>query len=279
MNDFISPILKLLSTLVSARAAVRYVCIGFTLIFSWVKIKPVIDTYNLPIQISGFASTLIGVGSGALIAFLILFLFDTLALSLKISREKKNKIEDLIRQKELEEKENNTFAENFKNNIHHYKGWYISILEKLCKGNTLYHTTPQKHTVEKVNAIRSLHSNKIILKVLNVGINEDVYTINPLLRDWLTLYFRNRKIVECKDFLENLTTSRYKALELLEDTKNKSHILPREFDDFKRHYLPCIDYETSGETFYFKFHEGYRDVFEEVTGKKFLDRVEGSIDG
>lgn len=277
MNDFISPILKILSTLVSARASVRYVFIGLALIYSWVKIKPLIDPYGLPSQISGIACTFIGIGTGSLAAWLLFVIFDLIVSLHKAAKDKKNKEKDELEKATLKNEQDKFFLEQFKENIMHYNGDSIKILRTLCKRNASYSTDITISDSYKIKAIEGLRKNRIILEVINITPKEYVYTLNPLLKDWLVAYFHEKLRANCIEYLENLSPSRAKALELLENDSIEPFTFPEELMINNYHYSPCIECnatEDIEESFYFEFREDYRETFEEVTGKHYKDFVE-----
>lgn len=283
MNDFISPILKLLSTIVSVRAAVRYVAVGISLVFSWVEIKPLLAPYGLPSEISGTTCTLIGVGIGSISAAILFFFIDSIFTLWKCCKEKKRSKEEAKQAQEEKEEKEAEFINTFISNIMHLDITSRDILKALVKSDKSYTTDPRHANEFQIKAIEGLRSNGRIIKVMNIDSKTNVYCLNPLLREWTSNYFNEMIKSDCNEFIDNLTPSRSKALQLLEDNEFNEPGLakfPMELVISNYHYLPCIECTASQdyeEPFFFEFREDYREAFEELLNKKYKNYVEAVI--
>ncbi|HDL7837074.1 TPA: hypothetical protein PXP42_002798 [Yersinia enterocolitica] len=280
MNDLITPILKLLSSLVTPRAAIRYIFVGVALSLSWIKIKPYMEQFGLPAQIAGLSSSLVGIGIGTVASATLFLCFDIALATYKEKKEasaeaRKKHDEELVR---IEKQ--NSFIELFKNNIHHYDIASINILKNLCKRDETYSTDLRYASVSDIQAIEGLHSNKVIYKTMNINIKKNVYSINPILKNWLVVFFDNQNKQIVADYLESLSPSQSMALTLLEDNGKDTTTplyFPIELVKTNYHFSPCIDCNADDnldEPFYFEFRDDFHSYFEAILNKKFLPYIE-----
>ncbi|WP_415422162.1 hypothetical protein ACMHYR_19285 [Serratia marcescens] len=279
MNDFITPIIKLLSSLVSVRAAFRYLCVGGGLVFSWVKITPILSPYNLPVQISGLVATLFGVGLGTIVSAVIFFAVDGI---LEIKKERSRKNLELAHKEEERRKHAEAivaFVIKFEHNFEHYDARAKEIIEALSEKEQSFSTVQEFHSDTGPEALRGLLNNEVIEVVMHINKNTAVYKINPLLKEWVYQYFYAKYQEDSAKFLQDLDTAKISLLDIM--AKKNEHPkeplpYPKEFFKTPHMFMPCFETNYAGDNwpFNFCFRKVYREHFEKILGKEFYDEVE-----
>ncbi|CAI1516490.1 hypothetical protein ACJ8LH_11875 [Serratia sp. CY49633] len=279
MNDFITPIIKLLSSLVSVRAAFRYLFVASGLLLSWVKIAPALSLYNLPGQISGIVTTLFGVGLGTIVSAIIFSAVDGVLSIIKESNRKKLEIAQAEEERQKDKKAIDAFVTRFQKNFGHYDAKAREIIEILNEKERTF-TTEQAFTSDTgPEALKGLLNNSVIQVVMPINKHTAVYKINPLLKEWVHQYFYNMHKNNTNEFLKDLNPSKAFLLDIMaERSEYPKEPLPYPKDFFKNPYMfmPCFETNYSGDStpFYFSFRKDYREHFEKVLDKSFYDEVE-----
>lgn len=279
MNDFITPIIKLLSSLVSVRAAFRYLFVASGLILSWVKIPPMLSLYNLPGQISGIITTLFGVGLGTIVSALIFFFVDGILSIIKERNKKKLELAQAEEERERNTKAINAFVTKFQKNFEHYDAQAREIIEALSEKERTF-TTEQAYASDTgPEALKGLLSNSVIEVVMPINKHTAVYKLNPLLEEWVCQYIYDIHRKNADEFIKVLNPSKLCLLDIMAERRDyPKEPLPYPKDLFKNPYMfmPCLETNYSGDSspFYFSFRKNYREHFEKILDKSFYDEVE-----
>ncbi|MGQ6049605.1 hypothetical protein [Serratia marcescens] len=279
MNDFITPIIKLLSSLVSVRAAFRYLCVACGLVFSWVKISPILSPYNLPVQISGTVAILIGVGLGTIVSAIIFFAVDVILEFKKERNRKKLKLAHEEEERKKHAESIGAFVIKFKNNFEYYDAAAKEIIELLSAKEQPLSTRHGIFSPLREEALITLLNNEVIEVVMQINGNTAVYKLNPLLKEWVYQYFDAKYQEDSVKFLQDLNDAKTSLLDIM--AKKNEHPkeplpYPKELFETSHMFMPCFEAKYAGEKwpFNFCFRKVYREHFEKILGKDFYDKVE-----
>ncbi|MEQ9903600.1 hypothetical protein [Pectobacterium aroidearum] len=200
MTDPTSAILGSLANLLTFRSAFRLLIIACTIVFSLLKINPLLISNGIPPEISLALCLMFGLGIGATISSVIYFIFDCICNKIKkrkLAGEKKEKTR-LETEEKIRVRENNKaiFIKNFDNYTIEAK----NILRQLCRSDTRF-TKGLSFQSAHDKALSGLIDNGVITVIHRIDKDTAIYSVANSLVDFLVTYFDNLIENEINDFL------------------------------------------------------------------------------
>jgi hypothetical protein len=263
MSESINIIIKLLSTLVSPKACLKYILIALFLPLGWKLLwqSSLID--NVSEEHKKIIILLVSIGLGSIIVDLVGFAINKF----------KQKISSKRRDNELRDKrsiDDENFKQIFRQTYNHLSDEQVILLERLLFDNCTVKLSS--------GGDKTLLDNKFILEIQNVSFYEVVVEINPLIRD-IVIEKQNQMthwLVE-DYFNETDKEDAQKILRLFEERPNIETI------KVKRSYLDsiskspiCIEasYSIENDGYHIWFvRDRYKEYFESNYGKKYKDEI------
>ncbi|EOD4069586.1 TPA: hypothetical protein ACP7HF_001411 [Yersinia enterocolitica] len=274
MSDISSTILKILSSITSPKAAFKFILISISLTLCWLYAHPKLGAIGIPNEISSITISFLGVGLGSLICDASCWLYNSVqARSDRLKEEKKKAVQERIAH-ERKIKSDEEFLIKFQSTFEHYDLELRTILRHLSIENKKY-----PDMTCDTSDLHALVSNKVIYKVANVDLRSDIYSINPLIKEFISTQWNDEIEQGITDFLSFMTPLKVTALELLELNENsfdgKTRRIKKSIFTSKYHLSPVImtTYDTIDLEFYLYFREGYLKAMEKRLSKEFVDEI------
>ncbi|MGG5291335.1 hypothetical protein [Pseudomonas shirazensis] len=181
MNDAASSLLKVLSAFTSPKAAIKYICVALFILFSWSYVSTEVTSMHGPEQYVELISLFLGLGLGTLTGEAIYFLLHWIWEygRLRYERSASEAIQkaasdaELIRQRDKE----SIFVQNFIKAYAHFSSFKVRVLDGLADEEVQW---GEWH--EEVVFMRDA---RYIIPVVRVTDESCIYSLNPLLRDFV----------------------------------------------------------------------------------------------
>ncbi|EKN5996409.1 hypothetical protein DVQ80_05280 [Yersinia enterocolitica] len=274
MSDISSTILKILSSITSPKAAFKFILISVSLTLCWLYVYPELGAIGIPNEISSIVISFLGVGLGSLICDASCWLYNSVqAMHNRIKEEeKKANQERIIHERKI--KSDEEFLIKFQSTFEHYDSELRTILRHLSIEDKKY-----SNMTSDISAVRALISNNLIYKIANIDLRSDIYSINPLIKEFISTQWNDEIEQGVTDFLSSMTPLKVTALELLELNENsfdgKTRRIKKSIFTSKYHLSPVImtTYDTIDLEFYLYFREGYLKAMEKRLSKEFVDEI------
>lgn len=181
MNDAASSLLKVLSAFTSPKAAIKYISVALFILSSWSYVSAEVAAMQGPEQYIELITLFLGLGLGTLTGEAIYFLlhwiweYGRLGYTRSISEANQKAANDaaLIRQRDIE----SLFVQNFIKAYAHFMPFKIRILDSLIDEEVQWG--------EWHDEVIFLRDAKYIIEVVRVTDDSCIYSLNPLLRDFI----------------------------------------------------------------------------------------------
>ncbi|HEN3648026.1 TPA: hypothetical protein U5E43_004200, partial [Yersinia enterocolitica] len=218
MSDPAGTILNLLSSLTSARAAFKAVVTGLILFFAWKYLPTIMQGQGLMSEQYSIIILLLGIGSGVLVSEALL-LVGSKVKEVKQKRNHKKFID--IEKKELienQDKKITNFLTTFKNTYQQRPLEQITILRTLSKGdNSLSTAISNRFNTGIVDATIALKKNDLIRIVTNIDAYRAVYTLNPIIINFIKEQWNDEVLFNVNAYLEDISKTQQLALDALKE--------------------------------------------------------------
>ena len=272
MSETATTVIKLIASLASPKASIKYFFVALGIIFSWEYAQPLIVRTGMSEEQAALVVLLLGVGIGT---FLGHYIASFASFVWKIKQNKKElekQKENLKKQKEKAdaEKQDNIkkLVSKFETAFPHFTSYQKSVLRELTKKNGDYDLGWPD--------IKALHDSGYIEMLSHITKNQCLFMINPLLKD-IVIDFYQGVVKNCTtEFLANMNEDFEEFLIALEsDKKDSDKRISQDalggIDNLFFSSCVSIQHEING--FWIYFNEDYREEFERQTGKSYLDEV------
>ncbi|MBW5833884.1 hypothetical protein ACVST5_19755 [Yersinia enterocolitica] len=283
MSDPAGTILNLLSSLTSARAAFKAVVTGLILFFAWKYLPTIMQGQGLMSEQYSIIILLLGIGSGVLVSEALL-LVGSKVKEVKQKRNHKKFID--IEKKELienQDKKITNFLTTFKNTYQQRPLEQITILRTLSKGdNSLSTAISNRFNTGIVDATIALKKNDLIRIVTNIDAYRAVYTLNPIIINFIKEQWNDEVLFNVNAYLEDISKTQQLALDALKESTLLKYIpelphIPLSVYEGRYTLTPCLQiecFDDSNNTGYISFGDGYFEAFSEKLGIEFQEEVE-----
>ncbi|EML0363837.1 hypothetical protein RI835_003231 [Providencia rettgeri] len=261
MSDYISPLVKAISSIISIKSAISFIFVGIGLTCSWIYIKPYLDIYEYPDDIKNFSLTSVGIGGGILVSKLLFYFHDF--------------VHYLINKRKIASEKRQLKAKNIlfiQSNIGYFS---VDQLDVLWDLNTSSGQVYTKRT-DKYRAAQDLIVNGMIYKVSDIDSNRTLFQINSTIKTFLTNFFFSKHRDEIKTLFTELPERFHILLPfftLKEDNNDEIKQLPYTLQH--QNFAPFIvkDFCYIREQYYstLSFDKDYKSHFESILSTKFID--------
>ncbi len=191
-------VVKLVLSLTSPKACIKYLCVALCLYLSWAYLEPYLEIPSIAIDQRNLILFLIGVGGGVLVGTFLCFSFDKLYgffLTKKIEVES--------------EKSKELFVQKFKAAFVHLTLKQKETLRLLTKGDFAV------NVYKDGNA--SLLKNKYVKTILNIDQDMYLVRINPLVKSYVQREWDEELDSKIDNFLSLPDNEGVKLLEVMKE--------------------------------------------------------------
>lgn len=270
MSETTSSLIKIISAITSARTAFKLLIIAFSLFVCWINLPSYLALYDIPSEISFAIITLIGCGGGALTSSFLSFLFGKYE-NCKAESDKKKQTEN----------KNTEYKKEFEEVFNHYSYDKRAVLRQLTVRDTVYNLSANQSGIGKDPKIEILELAGYIKRKGKVDSGSTLYTINPLIREYVSMQWKEEITSNMDEFFSTTTEFKdfiLKSLESEPSDPNHHFAIENEiFENEKRSIECCFniyDESPSNSDYYIEFKPGYSKVFSQKLSKEFLDEVQ-----
>ncbi|BCG10863.1 hypothetical protein BADSM9389_35530 [Buttiauxella agrestis] len=179
-------------------------------------------------------------------------------------------IEEALAQERRYETER-IFLDKFKQAYEHFDPEMKNLLRSLIKNNKAFHGT---------SAVSSLYVNKLICKVADIDNAKKLYSINPLIADYVQAQWEAEIQSGLDDFFADFSPLKSACLDMLELNEcsfdGKIRKLKKSLFTNKHLLSPVLrtTYTRPEESFFIYFNDGYLSSMEKRLSKSFIDEIE-----
>lgn len=199
MSDYISPLVKIISSIISVKSAISFIFIGIGLLSSWVYIKPYLDIYEIPDDIKNISLTSIGIGGGIIASRLLYSLIDFIHYLFKKMKVKKEKKLSEKAEYEKTEHEKSELINFVISNIKYFNNMQLHVLYELNNEKQVYTRGSNEY-----DAAIDLSKNSMVYKVSSIDSDRWLLKINPNIQPFLTEFFFKKHKKEVEELARNL---------------------------------------------------------------------------
>lgn len=258
MSESVATVIKILSSLTSPKASVKYISVGIFMLLTWKFISKSVDVYGIPNEQKSVIVLFIGLGLGSLIGHFIYVIFDFYFSKYKASKEETAKklaikLAEEERQK-VEESSNIEILDRFKKVYPHYDYWTTKVLRELSVKDRCLEWGSDDVDVPKRNGY--------IQKVVNIDGGKDIYKLHPALTDFVTNEWSVEVNTSMSDFFDDFSANKQALLKLLEfGNRDLDGPLEVNYINISRYYKQIFNIEVEDETgFYISLEQPYHDL-------------------
>lgn len=271
MSESTSTVLKVFAALVSPKAATQYICAAVALVLFWGLINQKLADIGAPSEHISLVALLLSAGIGSLVGAVIYF-FANAAYGyvskhfLEKALKKKESVAAAERV-ESKRKADEKFIENFQKAFSHFYYWTKEELRQLLAGERCLDAL-DKSVVELFKA-------DYIQKVVSVSNGRAVYAINPLIRDYVEKYWKEKIASDTLEFFKDLNYQKKRAIEIMQlrDEVFKGPI-EKEFIEKLSALTPFFMKQgEDAEGFTLCLYDPYYTVLSERLGLEFFDET------
>ena len=259
MSETASTIVKLLSTLTSPKASVKYISVAIFLTLSWTISKDFSATVEIPGENITIIVLLFGVGVGSLVGHFLVFIFDfTFNYISRIIKERNEKL--------ILQEQNKALINKFTTSFPHFR-WEQS--EKIR------HLTRHNLTLDfSSSAMKSLYENGYVKVISNISVNDHLVKLNPILIDEVSNSWKEEMDSNVDNFLKEKKQLKLKILELMEVGSSNSNEIYFDISGTIASHNSCIVKEAEDDTgFFLTFKPYYNEAFQIRTGKAYKEET------
>ncbi|NRD73023.1 hypothetical protein HQQ94_07170 [Shewanella sp. VB17] len=260
MSESVTTIIKVLSSLTSPKASVKYISVGIFMLLTWKYISKIVDITGISSEQKSVVVLFIGLGLGSLIGHLMYLGFDYCYSKHKKSKEKKAKLK-------IEESESKKTLDEFKKVYLHYDHWTKKILRDLSNKELCIEWERYGLDAPKENGY--------IQKVLNVDSSKDIYKLHPALTSFVSNEWSDEVKANMGQLFDDFSENKKSLVKLLE-FKNRGQEGPLAVDaiDVARNHQYIFNIEVEDEDgFYITLEQPYHDLICEKLNVELADET------
>jgi hypothetical protein len=257
MSESAVTVIKILSSLTSPKASVKYIAVGVFMLLAWKYLNSVVEIYGVPSEHRSVIVLFIGLGLGSLIGHFVYSIINFLWSKYETSRLDVLKQLDVQKAEKEAEKEqniaNNILLENFKKVYPHYNRWTKQVIRNLSLKESDLKSECEEVTVPT--------NNGYILKVANIDREQDIYKLHPVLTDFVSIEWRSEVDGNTKGFFDNYDDHKQELIKLLElKNRNDETQVSLSAINVVGHHRGIFDIEAEDDVgFYISVDQPYYD--------------------
>lgn len=204
-------LLKILASLVSAKAAIQYVSTALCLVFFWGFLNQELTRLGAPPEHISLIALLLSAGIGSLIGGLVYQAGNSICQKIgRLLEEKAARSIKALHEARLakeEQEKASKFLEEFALALPYMYMWKKLELYGLLQGQACLNT-------DYVH-IDELIQDKYILKLASPSVNRAVCVLNPIIYDHVNSYWREKVKRDMEEFVGNLNEHKLKAVDVM----------------------------------------------------------------
>ncbi len=277
MSETASTVIKLLSSLTSPRAAVKYLTVSACVYFAWRYFEGPVRGTGIPDEQLSIVLILLGVGVGSIVGHGISEMsgaaWDAISNAVRVRRESAEAQKRKILDQEARTASDERFQVDFAATFNHLLPDQKKILREL--------TISERNVTLSGEQSSALKKNGYIIPIVNVTGSTYLTNINPLIEDFVKSQWATELEQRVDEFFEVHGEAAPMLLNLLKEgwEEAKHTVSSTLFDGFNQ-YGGCVRvFEDEDERCISLWFDDYvQDLFEQRTGDDYDDEAWISLD-
>uniref|UniRef100_UPI001C12A83A hypothetical protein n=1 Tax=Vibrio salilacus TaxID=1323749 RepID=UPI001C12A83A len=244
MSETTSTVFKILSSLTSTKASVKYISIGVFLLLSWSKVSLLIAKFNVPTEQKNLIVLFVSLGLGSLIGELIYKIINGIWSKYQNSRKQS-------RERLEKENFNTELLVRFKKVYPYFDYETKRLFYRLSKGERCLEWGYDEVDVPLKNGY--------VCKVANIDRERDIFRIHPALISYVVKEWAKEVELQLNNFRNDVSPYKETFLKLMATEKDQcGDSIDREVIEFVNNHRAIFQIEADDhEGFYITTYEPY----------------------
>lgn len=259
MSESFGVVIKLLNSLVSPKACLKYLLMALSLLLFWRFLEPYLKSINIIAEHKSLILLLVAGGTGALAGEFVGYVLYHLNEKRKEKKIKKEKEEKTTKERDI-------FLKTFELTHNYLYDEQIDLLNRLRKSHCTIDISFNKN--------KALLENNYIICLQKIFESEYIVAINPLIEELVKNHCEELTGYMVEDFLQSSHAE--KILQFMENdaTGTNSKISKKYIEELAKNPL-CLaaHYSESENGYYLYFEEYFQEYLEKKNGVKYNKEI------